>query len=286
MDLEQEIDRLIDIAIHEDIPTGETASKACISEEAISTCRLIQKQGGVIAGLPYLKKIFQKVNPNIEVTFFVNEGSYQKSGTIIGKIEGPTYSILNAERTALNLIQHASGVATLTEEFVRRISGYDCCILDTRRTLPGLRALEKYAVTVGGGVIHRYGLEDKLIIKINHIRFVAKNSNTKNPVTDAYNLVREKHPDRPIEIEVDHVNNLQQALETDAYAVILRNLLPNQIQKCVWMTRKTNKKIYLDAGGTTTINTIRTYAETGVDGISVGDLIHGAESIDIRLRLI
>lgn len=283
MKFDEEIERLIDIAIQEDIESGDWTSQACIPSDAQCTGKVILKQAGVIAGLPFFERIFKKIDSRIDVTLFINEGSYQKSGTIVAKVEGPTQSIVTAERTALNLLQHASGVATKTAEYVRRISGYDCTILDTRRTLPGLRALEKYAIGAGGGVVHRHGLSDRLIIKINHLRYLG--GNQKRPIKEAFRKVQEAHPELPIEIEIDDIDQLSEALDTEAYAIILRNMFPHEAERCVRKIRRTNKRVYIDCGGVITIDTIRTYAETGVDGISVGALTHRGGSLDIALRI-
>lgn len=280
---ENEVNELLTKAIEEDIRSGDQTTLACIPEDAICSGKIIFKQAGVVAGLSFFKELFQKFDPNIEIGFFVPEGSYQKSGTIIGTIKGPTRSILSCERAGLNLLQHMCGIATHTAEYVHKIRGYDCAILDTRRTLPGLRAIEKCAISAGGGVVHRYGLDDRLLIKIHHLRFMGLEN--KRPIKEAYNKVREKYPNSPIDLEIDEIKHLKDALETDAYAIILRDMFPHEIEECVRKIRLTNKRVYVNCGATITLDTLRNYADTGVDGIFIGSLTHSAQSLDIAIRL-
>ncbi len=279
----KEIDQLLNQTLAEDIQTGDLTTLACIPADARCVGQIIQKQAGVVAGLSFFRDLLTKFDQGIEVTFFVTEGSYQKSGTVLGKIEGPTQSILTVERAALNLLQHTSGVATLTAEYVRRIKGYDCTIIDSRKTLPGLRALEKYAVGAGGGMVHRQSLNDRLLIKVHHLRFFG--SENKRPVKEVFQKVRDAHPDLPIDLEIDQVKLLSEALATDAHAIILRNMFPHDISQCVRKIRFTDKRVYVNCGSTITLDTIRSYADTGVDGIFIGSLIHSAPSLDIAIRL-
>lgn len=281
--LDDEIEQLLTKTIEEDIRTGDRTTAACIPEDSVCNGMIILKQAGVVAGLPFFEDIFLKIDPRIKLHFQIPEGSFQKSGAIIGTIQGPTQSIITGERAALNLLQHTSGIATHTAEYVRRIDGYDCTIMDTRRTLPGLRALEKYAISKGGGTVHRHGLDDLLIIKINHLRFLGHER--KRPIKEAFLKVRSVYPNAPIDVEIDDSDLLDQALETDAHAIILRNMFPHETKQCVRKIRQTNKRVYIDCGGTITLDTIRSYADTGVDGIFIGALTHSAQSLDIAIRL-
>lgn len=283
MHLEQQIHELIDIAIREDIRSGDIATKTCICERAQTSAKFILKQAGVVAGLPFLKTLFHRINPLIEVALHAEEGSFQKAGAIIGTVSGPMRGILSGERIALNLIQHASGIATLTSNYVRKISGLNCAIMDTRKTLPGLRALEKYAVKVGGGQNHRLGLDDRLIFKTNHLSYLA---HLKKPISIAVKQVKEEYPHLPVEIEVEQLDTLEEALSTEADAIMLINMAPDEAKKSVEKTKKTTKNIYIESGGTITLDTVRAYAETGVHGISIGDLTHSVQALDIRMRLI
>ncbi len=285
MNFSKEIEEIIDTALEQDIQQGDVITQSCIPSEAHSSGHIILRQAGVVAGLPYIEAVFKKIDPRVEVTLFVNEGSYQKSGTLLGKVQGPTRAILTAERTALNLIQHASGIATITSKYVRRVAGYDCAIMDTRKTLPSLRGLEKYAVTAGGGVNYRLGLDDRFLIKINHLNFVA--TNTSSPITSAVQTIKKEHPGHPIDVEIDHPREVEAALQAPVQSIMLKNMLPHELTKCVRKIRfHSDKKIYVESAGTITLETIRSFAETGVDGILVGALTDSVHSLHIALRLL
>lgn len=282
MDLDEQIMHLIDIAIAEDIGMGDITSNACIPESDMTTAKLVIKQAGVLAGLPFLARIFQRINAAIHVEVLVPEGSFQKAGTIIAAIFGPARGILSAERVILNFLQHASGVATATAAYVRKVSGFGCAILDTRKTLPGLRALEKYAVRIGGGSNHRFGLDDRFIIKTHHIALLARQG--PNPIAAAFSKVKAMHPDLEVEIEIDDAKILDEALQTDAKVIILCNMTPDEAVKCKEKIRKSQKKVYIQSG-TITLDTIRAYAEIGVDAISIGELTHSVPALDIGLKM-
>jgi nicotinate-nucleotide pyrophosphorylase (carboxylating) len=282
MNMDKNIEQLIDLAIVEDIGKGDITSQACIPNEAQITVKVVLKQAGVLAALPYLSVIFHKINPSIEVKLHVQEGSFHKAGTLIATITGPARDILTGERIALNLIQHASGVATLTASYVKKVVGYGCAILDTRKTLPGLRNLEKYAVRVGGGINHRFGLDDRFIIKINHLAVLSKQ--TKNPISEAIKRARAYHSGHTIEIEIDDIEFLDEALKTEARVIILCNMTPDEVATSVKKIRKTDKKVYIQST-TITLDTIRSYAEKGVDAISIGILTHSVPALDIAMKM-
>jgi nicotinate-nucleotide pyrophosphorylase (carboxylating) len=282
MNLENEILNLIDRAIHEDIGHGDITTLASISEDDFLSGKVTCKQAGCVAALPFLEIFFKKINPQIDVQLLVPEGSYQKAGTVIATLTGPARGILSGQRAALNFIQHASGIATLTAAFVKKIAGTGCAIMDTRKTLPGLRCLEKYAVRVGGGVVHRYRLDERFIIKSDHIRVLAEKFS--NPIKTAVRMAREFQPATPIEIEIDDYGKLNEALETEATVVILCNMAPDEAAQCIEKIRPHNKKVYIDSSGTITLETIRAYAELGVDAITIGDLTHSVRDLDITLK--
>lgn len=282
-EIEAQIEKLICIAIEEDIGNGDLTTHACIPKTMHIEGTLILKQAGVLAGLPYFKKLFEKINPEIHVTFYVEEGSYHTAGTIIAKVTGPAASILTGERIALNLIQHASGIATITRAYVKKVAGLKCEILDTRKTLPGLRALEKYAVRVGGGVNYRHKLDDRCIIKLNHLAYL--NSTTPEPIQEAVNLLKNKHPQMPIEIEVDSQEQLQKALKCDVKAIMLRSMPPGKAKICVEEAHKAGKKVFIESSGAITLDTVRAYAETGVDGILIGDITHSVQALNMKFKL-
>lgn len=283
MYLQNEIERLIDISIDEDIRSGDITSEVLIPTETVASGQFVMKQAGVVAMLPFLQILFQKIDPTIKITVCVEEGSYQRAGTIIAKATGHAKGILAGERIALNLIQHASGVATITSKYVKKMKGLRCEILDTRKTLPGLRALEKYSVHVGGGSNHRFALDDRFIIKSNHLYFTAGHS--KKPIKEAIDKVKKHRPDLPIEVEITRYEQLQQVLQPEVKAIMLSRMLPFEIKKCVDRIRQTDKKVYIESLGTITLDTVRAYAETGVDGISIGSVTHSVPALDIVMRL-
>lgn len=283
MNVDEEIKRLIEIAIREDIGTGDITAEACISEDAWTYGALVTKQGGTVAGLRYLGYLLSKFDPRIEVELLVEEGSTHKAGKVIAVVEGPARAILSAERTVRNFLQHASGVATLTAAYVRKVAGYDCLILDTRATLPGLRALEKYAVKVGGGTVHRFGLDDRFIIKKNYLALMA--NGTSRPIIEAVQRARVCRPHLAIEVEVSRQEELEEALQTDVYAIILNKVSPSEARRFVKMIHTAKKKAYLQNSAGISLDTLREYAETGVDGISIGTITQSAENLHISMRL-
>ena len=283
MYLEKEIERLIDVAIKEDIASGDITSNTLIPSDYITSGSFVLKQAGVLSALVFLKTLFQKIDPKIDVTLYVEEGSYHKAGTIIARVSGSARGIIAGERVALNLIQHASGISTATYSYVKKLRGLTCAILDTRKTLPGLRALEKYAVYAGGGTNHRFTLDDLLTIKSNHLHFLS--DRTKTPIERAVKKVKAFKPDLTVEVEISSLSQLTSALKTDAEAIMLSRMIPSDIRKCVIEIRKTNKKVFIESLGTITLDTIRAYAETGVDGISIGSITHSVPSLDIVMRL-
>lgn len=283
MNIHKEIEKLIDQCIYEDIGGGDITSLACISEDAYATGKFLIKQSCVLAGLPLLQILFKKLHPETKVELFVEEGSFQKAGTIIGTVSGPLRAILSGERAALSLIQHASGVATFTSAYVQKVSGLKCAIIDTRKTLPGLRSLEKYAVAVGGGKNHRYGLDDRFVIKNNHLAFLKYRS--ENPILEAAKLVKNYQSGIPYEIEINDMELVPFALKTDAEVIMLRHMTPDEIETCVGLIKKANKKVYLEASGSITLETVRIYAKTGVDGICISEITNSARPVDISMKI-
>lgn len=283
MDLENEIKLLIEKSIDEDLQQGDFTTQGCIPESSVAKGRFILKQSGVLAGLPFLEVLFKKIDPRVEISLTVEEGSTQKAGTILGTISGPSRAILTGERIALNLLQHASGVATTTSTYVKKVAGFNCAIMDTRKTLPGLRALEKYAVRMGGGKNHRFSLSDRCIIKINHLAFIP--SDQPKPMQYAFDQIRAFQPNLEVEIEIKKFTQLNEALETGAVAIILRDMAPDEAKKCVEKIHMTSKKAYIECAGAITLDTVRAYAATGVNGISLGALTHSVQALDIGMRL-
>jgi nicotinate-nucleotide pyrophosphorylase (carboxylating) len=217
------------------------------------------------------------------VSLLVDEGSFQKAGTPLAKVSGPARSVFSGERIALNLIQHASGVATITAEYVKRLAGLRCDILDTRKTLPGLRALEKYAVAVGGGKNHRNGLDDCYLIKSSHLAFLV--GGDRHPIALAIEKIKSQGINMPIEIQIDNPLHIDEALNFDFRAIILRNMTLDELENSISTIRRANKRVYLAYSGSVSPDSIRQIAECGVNGISVSALTHSVPGIDIGMRL-
>lgn len=277
------IEQLLETAIQEDMGSGDITTEACVNRSIVTSGKLILKQRGVIAGFPFLRRLFEKIDPEIQFTPLMEEGVFLKAGTVIAKISGPAHSIIKSERIALNLLCHLSGIATLTAEYVKKVRGLPCAILDTRKTLPGLRTAERYAVRMGGGINHRQGLSDLYIIKSHHLAFLA--AETSQPILKAVELICKKNKNIPIEIEIENFNQLEEALSTNCQTILLDNMLPEDITRCTKRIRKTEKKVYIQSSGAITLDTIRLYAETGVDGIVVGALSN-VQSLEIGIRLL
>jgi nicotinate-nucleotide pyrophosphorylase (carboxylating) len=284
MDLEAELNRIIDVAIDEDLRNGDITSEVCISEHTTLTGVIALKQAGVIAGLPLLETLYRKIHPDIHISLLVKEGSYHTAGTAVAKISGSAKGILAGERIALNLLQHASGIATVTAQYVKKLKGLHCFILDTRKTLPGLRALEKYAVVIGGGVNHRFGLGDRFIIKQNHMAF--SSDPESHTICQAVKKARAFRPDLPIEVEIHSLSQLDDAIKADVSAIMLTRMTPEQIKTCVKKIRESsNKKVYIESLGAITLDTIRSYAETGVDGIAISSVTDSVPMLEIAMRI-
>ncbi len=277
---QKEVDHLVEIAIAEDLRSGDITSEACIPANAIISGKFRLKQSAVVCGLPLLPLIFKKTNPDIEVKSFIEEGSSNKAGTVIASIEGPAIGIFAAERVALNILQHTCGISTVTRQFVKEVSDFKCDILDTRKTLPGLRSLEKYAVRVGGGRNHRYALDDRFVIKNNHLTFLRKE--TKYPIKEAVTRARSYRPSIVVEVEVENLHMVKEAIEAHADIIMLDNMNPSMVKEAI---RMINGRAYVEAAGSIILETVRAYAATGVNGISIGALTHSVPAIDISLRL-
>jgi nicotinate-nucleotide pyrophosphorylase (carboxylating) len=280
MTLEDDIDKIINNALLEDIRSGDITCEACIDPDQNIEGEFILKESAVLAGLCFLPRVFQKLNPCIEVVICEEEGKLVPSGTVVAKIKGPAREILTAERVALNLVQHACGVATMTNHFVEKVKPYPCDILDTRKTLPGLRALEKYAVRTGGGKNHRFALDDRFLIKDNHLAFLAKKG--VNPILTAVEKARNLKKECLIEVEIDLLDQLEDVIKARPDIIMLDNMLPKTVEKAV---KEIDGRAYVEASGGITLDTVRAYAHAGVDGVSVGALTHSVTSIDISLEL-
>lgn len=273
--LEEEVRALIQKAFKEDFVHQDLTSCSCIPKEQIAKAHIVLKQPGRIAGLVFVPLIFQLCDPNLQVDLFGEEGQSYAAGQVLARIEGPARSILSAERTALNLLQHLCGIATLTAHCVAKVKNTHCQILDTRKTLAGMRLLQKYAVRMGGGTNHRLHLADRILIKNNHLALTPS-------LTECVSRAKIVSPHSWIEVEIDSKQQLEEAIQAGAQAVLLDNMTPQEIALCVEQNRK---RVYLEASGGIHLGNVAEYAQTGVDGISLGALTHSAPALDLSLRI-
>jgi nicotinate-nucleotide pyrophosphorylase (carboxylating) len=266
----------VEIALDEDVGSGDLTSRYFIPEQRISKARIFAKEPCVIAGVDVVRKTYQKIDPGLKFIDALHDGSAGKPGETVIELSGSTRSILTGERVALNFLQRLSGIATLTSQFVAAVAGTGVTILDTRKTTPGLRALEKAAVRAGGGRNHRMGLYDGVMVKDNHLL-------AKPELEDAIRSVRQAHPGVLIEVEADAIDQVRDfVLLTGVDVILLDNMSPDQLRACVSCRRPGLK---FEASGGITLSNVRQIAETGVDFISVGQLTHSARAIDFSLEL-
>lgn len=270
------IDNIINIALNEDINYMDVTTDNLISPEHISSAYYIAKDSGILCGIEIAKRVFELAGGNVEFQTLINDGAEVKKGDIIAKMNGSTVTLLKGERTALNLLQHLSGIATATNKCVKLVEGTNASITDTRKTLPGLRALQKYAVTVGGGKNHRFNLSDGAMLKDNHL-------DAYGGITGAVTALRKKigHMVK-IEVEVRNLTELQEALDNKCEVIMLDNMSCEDMKKAVEIT---NGAALLEASGNVTAENIRSVAETGVDIISLGALTHSVKCFDISMRI-
>ncbi len=275
------INDLIEIAIKEDIGDGDHTSLSCIPSNAIGKAKLLVKEEGIIAGVDLAKDIFNKIDAELVFTEFMTDGQAVNSGDIVFTIEGKSQSILQAERLVLNFMQRMSGIATQTNYYVELLDGLNTKILDTRKTTPGLREIEKLAVKIGGGVNHRMGLYDLIMIKDNHIDYAGGITSAIN-ATNSY--LKENNKDLKIEIEARSLEELNEILEVgQIHRIMLDNFNYDDLKTAVKLI---DGKYETEASGGITHETIRNYAECGVDYISVGALTHQIKSLDLSLKAV
>lgn len=269
------IDDLIKKALLEDINYIDMAADNLLPDDQISKAKFLAKADGVLCGVDVALRVFELLG-NFKIEKYMNDGQKLKKGDIIAEIEGPTKLLLKGERTSLNLIQHMSGIATMTNEAAELIRGTNATVTDTRKTLPGLRALQKYAVTCGGGKNHRFNLSDAAMLKDNHI-------DACGSITKAVSTLREKigHTVK-IEVETRNLDEVAEALTTGCEIIMLDNMDCETMKKAVEMTAG---RALLEASGNITAETIRPVAETGVDIISIGALTHSVKAFDISLKI-
>ena len=276
---EELIDRLIDLAFAEDIGDGDHTTLSCIPATAMGKSKLLIKEAGVLAGVEVAKEIFNRFDPTMKVEVFINDGTEVKPGDIVMVVEGKVQSLLQTERLMLNVMQRMSGIATMTRKYAQKLVGTHTHVLDTRKTTPGMRILEKMAVKIGGGVNHRIGLFDMILLKDNHVDFAG---GIEQAITRAQNYLKEKGKNLKIEIEVRNFDELEQAMKVGG---IDRIMLDNfNIENTKEAVRRINGRFEVESSGGITFDTLRDYAECGVDFISVGALTHSVKSLDMSFK--
>jgi nicotinate-nucleotide pyrophosphorylase (carboxylating) len=275
----QELQQFIAQAMHEDVRGGDYSSLASIDASAQGKARLLVKDNGILCGVEIAKAIFEQVDADLRVETHIHEGAVIKYGDVAFHVYGSAISILTAERLVLNCMQRMSGIATKTNEYVKAIEGTTAKVIDTRKTTPNLRFLEKYAVTVGGGSNHRFGLYDMIMLKDNHIDFCG---GITKAVTKVRDYLTANQLDLKIEVETRSIDNVKEVLQCGGIdRIMLDNFLPEKVKEAVNLI---NGKYETEASGGITLDTIRSYAETGVDFISVGALTHSVKSLDLSLK--
>ena len=273
------IDDLIRLAFAEDIGDGDHTTLCCIPETAMGKSQLIIKEDGVLAGVEMAKRIFHKFDPTLKINVLINDGAEVKKGDIAFTVEGKVQSLLQTERLVLNVMQRMSGIATTTHKYVKELEGTNTRVLDTRKTTPGMRMMEKEAVKIGGGVNHRIGLFDMILLKDNHVDFAG---GIEAATTRAKNYLAQKGKNLKIEIEVRNLDELQQVLRIGGVdRIMLDNFNIENTKKAVELV---NHKYEIESSGGITFDTLRSYAECGVDYISVGALTHSVKSLDMSLK--
>lgn len=273
------IDRLIDLSFAEDIGDGDHTTLCCIPEDAMGKSHLLIKEDGILAGVEIAKEVFARFDPTMVVEVLINDGAKVHRGDIAMVVTGKVRSLLQTDRLMLNIMQRMSGIATMTHRYVERIEGTGAHVLDTRKTTPGMRMLEKMAVKIGGGVNHRIGLFDMILLKDNHIDFAGGISNAINR---CHAYLKERNLDLKIEIEVRNFDELNQVLECGGVnRIMLDNFTVADTKKAVDLI---NHRYEVESSGNITLDTIRSYAEQGVDYVSVGALTHSVKGLDMSFK--
>ena len=277
--MEAKIKEIIRRALDEDIQTGDVTTQAVIPDSVLGKGKFLVKANGVIAGLNVAKNVFEMIDDNIRYKILIPDGKKVKAGDIVAEVEGKASSILTAERSALNFLQRMSGIATLTNSFVEKIKNTKASILDTRKTVPGMRLLDKEAVRLGGGKNHRIGLFDMFLIKDNHIEIAGS-------ITNAVNACRSFHQKKNlnlrIEVETKNLEEVKEVLACDVDIIMLDNFKTEMMKKAVALI---NGKCLIEASGNINVDNVKEVAETGVDYISIGALTHSVKALDISLEV-
>lgn len=275
------IEDLLNLAFAEDIGDGDHTTLCCIPSDKIGKAKLLIKEDGILAGVEIAKRVFHKFDPEMQMEILLNDGAKVKKGDIAFYVTGKEQSLLQTERTVLNIMQRMSGIATQTNRYAKLLEGLNTRVLDTRKTTPGLRMLEKQAVKIGGGVNHRIGLFDMILLKDNHVDFAG---GIKNAITKAKEYLKEKGKNLKIEIEVRNFDELEEVLQIGGVdRIMLDNFNTTDTKEAV---RRINHRFETESSGGITFDTLRDYAECGVDYISVGALTHSVKGLDMSLKAV
>jgi nicotinate-nucleotide pyrophosphorylase (carboxylating) len=275
--MDRSVRQFIKSAIDEDVGHGDVTSRLIIRDQT-AVAGITAKEDFVLAGMPFVSAVFDIIDPKIVIEINFSEGARVKNGDVIASLTGSAASLLMGERTALNILQRLSGIATMTSGFADRVKELPVRIVDTRKTAPGMRIMEKYAVTTGGGYNHRFGLYDGVLIKDNHI-------NIAGGIAEAVYMAKKAQHLLKIEVEVGNIDEMKQAIEAGADVVMLDNMSVGDMKQAVALARSINAGVLLEASGNVTLDSVRSIAETGVDIISVGAITHSARAVDISMKM-
>lgn len=290
----EEIKDIVQLAIKEDIGDGDITSKIFITEGSESEGTIIVKETGIVAGLPVAGYVLSQIDKDLIFTSNIEDGSRVERGTEIARVKGLTISLLSAERVVLNFLQRLSGIATATNRFAEKVKGYKAQIMDTRKTTPGWRYLEKYAVRIGGGVNHRMGLYDQILIKDNHLKAMGLEKENGAAIGRLVKEAREQIENGAlIEVEVEDLSQVRNMANAGADIILFDNMEPSKIRKAVDMVKeyeknqssRTDKAILTEASGSITLQNVEEYAKAGVDRISIGAITHSARALDISFEI-
>ena len=277
------VDQLIDLAFAEDIGDGDHTTLSTIPADAMGRQQLIIKEPGIIAGVEVAREVFRRFDPSLKMTVYIHDGQEVKPGDVAFVVEGPVRSLLQTERLMLNIMQRMSGIATTTHRYQAQLKGTGAKVLDTRKTTPGMRMLEKEAVAIGGGTNHRIGLFDMILIKDNHVDFAG---GIHQAVSAAKKYCAEKGKDLRIELEVRNLDEIDQALAEGVDRIMLDNFTPERTAEAVKHIRAKNPAVEIESSGGITFDTLADYGRCGVDFISVGALTHSVKSLDMSFKAV
>lgn len=275
------VNKIVQKALKEDVGTGDITTNAIIPFELECRAQIIAKEACVVAGMPVVTALFRSFDPSLKLKTLIADGKEAGKDDVIMEIEGKARSILTCERTALNFLQRLAGIATLTKKFVTACKKHRVQIMDTRKTTPLLRHLEKYAVSVGGGENHRIGLYDMFLIKDNHLNLTKEVS--KNPVAASIAAAKKYAKGVPVEVEIEDIDQIEEAIEAGADIILFDNMIPGLLKEAVDLV---NGRVKTEASGGITLENVKDYAACGVDRISIGALTHSARAVDMSLEIV